>query len=170
MWLWFLMCKFQTQLPYCYGYGYIFSIEHDWSLYYLGMNECHGISLLARQHWFSSWLGAPGNKPYLNQCWPRSPMQYGIIRPQWVKHQYLNSDRYHFYISRQEQNGHHAADKIFKLIFSNENVQILIKISMKFVRKGLVNNESVLVQVMAWHRPGTAASGTQNPCKKIIAK
>ena len=22
---------------------------------------------------------------YLNQCWPRSPMTYGITRPQWVK-------------------------------------------------------------------------------------
>ena len=22
---------------------------------------------------------------YLNQCWPRSPMPYGITRPQWVK-------------------------------------------------------------------------------------
>ena len=22
---------------------------------------------------------------YLNQCWPRSPMPYGVTRPQWVK-------------------------------------------------------------------------------------
>ena len=22
---------------------------------------------------------------YMNQCWPRSPMLYGVIRPQWVK-------------------------------------------------------------------------------------
>ena len=23
---------------------------------------------------------------YLNQCWPRSPMPYGVTRPQWVNH------------------------------------------------------------------------------------
>ena len=34
------------------------------------------------------------------------------------------------------QNGRHFPDNIFKCIFLNENVWILIKISLKFVRKG----------------------------------
>ena len=55
---------------------------------------------------------------------------------------------------RQRQNGRHFADDIFKYIFLNENVWILIKISLKFVPKGLMNNIPSLVQIMAWRRPG----------------
>ena len=46
------------------------------------------------------------------------------------------------------------ADHIFKCIFFNENVWSLIKISLKFVPKGPINNIPALVQIMAWHRPG----------------
>ena len=41
------------------------------------------------------------------------------------------------------------ADEIFKSIFFNEDISILIKISMKFVPRGPVDNKSALVQVMA---------------------
>ena len=41
---------------------------------------------------------------------------------------------------RPRQNGHNFADDIFKCIFLNENVWIPIKISMKFVPEGPVNN------------------------------
>ena len=46
------------------------------------------------------------------------------------------------------------ADDIFKCIFLNEKARISIKISLKFVPKGPIDNESVLVQVMAWRRTG----------------
>ena len=52
------------------------------------------------------------------------------------------------------QNGRHFADDIFKCIFVNENVWIPIKISLKFVPKGSINNIPALVQIMAWRRPG----------------
>ena len=52
------------------------------------------------------------------------------------------------------QNGCHLADDTFKCIFVNEKFYILIKCSLKFVPKGLINNILVLVQIMAWHRPG----------------
>ena len=55
---------------------------------------------------------------------------------------------------RPGQNGRHFADAIFKCIFLNENVWIRIKISLKFVPKGPINNIPSLVQIMAWHRPG----------------
>ena len=42
----------------------------------------------------------------------------------------------------------------FKCIFLNENVWISIKISLKFVPKGPINNVPTLVQIMAWCRPG----------------
>ena len=40
------------------------------------------------------------------------------------------------------------------MYFVVENVWILIKISLKFVPKGPINNSPALVQIMAWHRPG----------------
>ena len=55
---------------------------------------------------------------------------------------------------RPGQNGRHFADAIFKCIFLNKNVSIPIKISLKFVPKGPINNIPALVQIMAWRRPG----------------
>ena len=55
---------------------------------------------------------------------------------------------------RPRQNGHQFSDDIFKFIFLNENMKILIKISVKFVPNDPINNIPALVQVMAWHRPG----------------
>ena len=55
---------------------------------------------------------------------------------------------------RPRQNGRHFADDTFKRIFMNENVRILIEISLKFVPKGPINNIPALVQIMAWRRPG----------------
>ena len=46
---------------------------------------------------------------------------------------------------------------IMKALFSDEfwwmKIFYLIKISLKFVLKGPVNNILALVQIMAWHRP-----------------
>ena len=47
------------------------------------------------------------------------------------------------------QNGCHFPDNIFKCIFLNENVWISIKILLKFVPKGPINNMAALVQIMA---------------------
>ena len=55
---------------------------------------------------------------------------------------------------RPRQNGCHFPDDIFKWIFLNENTWILIKISLKFVPKGLINKIPALVQIMAWRRSG----------------
>ena len=55
---------------------------------------------------------------------------------------------------RPRQHGRHFADDTFKRIFLNENVGISIKISLKFVHKGPINNIPALVQIMAWRRPG----------------
>ena len=41
--------------------------------------------------------------------------------------------------------GRHFPDDIFKCIFLNENVLISIKISLKFVPKGQINNIPALV-------------------------
>ena len=55
---------------------------------------------------------------------------------------------------RPRQNGRRFADDTFKRIFLNENVRISIKISLKFVPMGPIDNIPALVQIMAWRRPG----------------
>ena len=52
------------------------------------------------------------------------------------------------------RDGRHFADDIFTCIVLIENAGISIKISLKFVRKGQINNIPTLVQIMAWRRPG----------------
>ena len=52
------------------------------------------------------------------------------------------------------QNGRHFADDIFRCIFVNENFYILVKISLKFVPKGPIDNNPALVEIMAWLRLG----------------
>ena len=52
------------------------------------------------------------------------------------------------------QNGRHFADDIFRCIFMNEKLCILMKIWLKFVPKGPIDNNPALVQIMAWCRKG----------------
>ena len=73
--------------------------------------------------------------------WPNSP---SISQSQ---HQLFNT-------LRPRQNCRYFADDIFKCIFLNENVWISLKISLKFIPKGSINNIPALVQIMAWRRPG----------------
>ena len=55
---------------------------------------------------------------------------------------------------RPRKNGRRFADDTFKRIFLNENVRISIKIPLKFVPDGPINNIPALVQIMAWRRTG----------------
>ena len=55
---------------------------------------------------------------------------------------------------RPGQNGRHFADDVFKCIFLDENEWISLNISLKFVPTGPINNIPLLVQIMAWRRPG----------------
>ena len=67
------------------------------------------------------------------------------------------------------QNGRHFADDTFKCIFFNENVRISIKISLKFVPKGLNDNKAALVGVMAWSDRRQAITWTNaDPVQRCI--
>ena len=55
---------------------------------------------------------------------------------------------------RPRKNERRFADDIFKCIVLIETVRISIKIPLKFVPKGPINNNPALVQIMAWRRPG----------------
>ena len=55
---------------------------------------------------------------------------------------------------RQRQNGGRFADDILDCVLLNENVWNSIKISLKFLPKGPINNIPSLVPIMTWRRPG----------------
>ena len=59
---------------------------------------------------------------------------------------------------RLRQDDCHFPNDIFKCIFLNENVEILTKISLKFVPKGPINNIPALVKMMAWRQTGDKPS------------
>ena len=59
---------------------------------------------------------------------------------------------YIFILSIPAQNTRHFADDIFKCSFKNEKFCISIRISLKFIPRGPIDNKSALVQVMAWDR------------------
>ena len=55
---------------------------------------------------------------------------------------------------RPRQHGRNFADDIFMCIFFNENCCILIKFSLKYVRKRSIENNPALVEIMTWRRSG----------------
>ena len=61
---------------------------------------------------------------------------------------------YTFNTLKPRQNGRRLADDIFERIFLNENIWILINISLNVVPKSQINNFPTLVKIMAWRRTG----------------
>ena len=53
-----------------------------------------------------------------------------------------------------ERNARHFADSILKWIFANKDYCRLIKFLLKFIRKGSLDDRSVLVKAMIWWRKG----------------
>ena len=95
-----------------------------------------------------------------HQIWLKYTLHYYCS--EWMLTWQFQSPGYSSYVAefcyfntlKPRQNGRNFADVIFKCIFLNENVWILIEISLKFVPKCPVNNIPALVQIMAWCRPG----------------
>ena len=81
------------------------------------------------------------------QCHGNTGLSHGFVKQLW-KFLYFS-----IITLRQRQNGCHFPDDIFKCSFLNKNVPIAIKISLKFVPKGPMNNIQALIQIMAWRRP-----------------
>ena len=79
--------------------------------------------------------------------------KYSLISPT-LHYNVIDSICTVFNTLRPRQNGRHFADSIFECIFLNENVWMVIQISLKFVPQVLINSIVVFVQMMAWRRPG----------------
>ena len=80
--------------------------------------------------------------------------QFGTKWCGWLWSAILVKERQIHNTLRPRQNGRQFPDNNFKCIFSNENIQMLIKISLKFVPKGPINNIPPLVLIMAWRWAG----------------
>ena len=108
-------------------------------------------------------LTAPSH--YFNQCWLIiSKIQLHSSDGNFTRDTSVMNDYYlgnlsysklcnSFHLSPPGQNGRHFADDIFKWISMNEKFCILIRISLKCVHKGRIDEKSALVQVMAWCGP-----------------
>ena len=106
---------------------------------------------------FHPWSPCTKTRCLLHHVWTTNTfyLEWGhelVITPQgfrWdlVTHLHLNT-------LRPRQDERHFADDIFTCIFFNENCCILIEFSLKYVRKGPIDNNPALVQIMAWRRPG----------------
>ena len=125
------------------------------------------------QHWFRQWLGAVWQKaiawanvdpdlcPYMASL-GHNELTHSLLYRDYIYQQQPSSLSSMHVASDPNELTHLPlnkmaailADNIFKCIFLNENVWILIKISLKFVPKGPINTIPSLAQVMAWRRPG----------------
>ena len=104
--------------------------------------------------WMITWIACIGIKLYL---------VYVMYWLRFWKQLNVNAIHIHMctwlpimslYTLRPKRNRRHFADDIFKCILLNETPLISIKISLKFIPKGPINNIPALVQIMAWRRPG----------------
>ena len=106
--------------------------------------------------------GSPCREHYHNQsCQPqyqpgqvKLPIGHVRLRKHWPWKLHCWKCQLAINTLRPRQNGRHFTDDIFKYIFLNENVWIPVKISLKFVPKGAINNIPALVQIMTWRRSG----------------
>ena len=135
--------------------------------------QCSALSDAYMRRWTGSSLvqimacSAPSH--YLNQCWNivnwtfRNKLQWNLGLNElsnsttingWIVivHPPLNINGCS--TLKPRQNGCHSTDDTFKRILLNENVRILLKISLKFVTSGPINNIPALVQVMVWRWTG----------------
>ena len=129
---------------------------------------------LTISHYWSRWrlVAEWGQKHYLNQWRIHAPpgrngdmrwdenlnrlgvTQNSLYRLMWLHTIFADYIRYYLTHLHPGQNGRHSADDIFKCIFVNEKFRISIRISLKFVPKGPINNKLALIQVMVWRRTG----------------
>ena len=98
-------------------------------------------------NWWNSWLKLVNQStcPYnFLLAWDNGQ---ALLFPSW---EYYMAAKYGcYYHIEAKTKWPPFADDIFKCIFLNENVLISIKISLKFVPKGRINNISALVRILS---------------------
>ena len=108
------------------------------------------------------WISICGIKITKHKCHSRNLHEFSAPSKNLPQIMFIIFGNTVFNTLRPRQNGWHFPDAIVKCIFVNKNVWIYIKISLKFVPKGPIDNIPSLVQVMAWHRSGDKTSNYLN--------
>ena len=133
-----------------------FSNSHQGQTYWafpmkMSSGECHKTSLKISRHWFRYCVGAVRQQAI---TWTNVKQVLWHHKAPLSHNESISFQCCLFNTLRPRQNRRHFADDVFKCNFLNENVWIPIKISLKFVTEGPINNIPALVQIMAWRRPG----------------
>ena len=82
-------------------------------------------------------------------------MPYDVMGPEWIKMwNVMGLPALWFTHLLLNKINNILADDNFGCIYLNENDRILIRISLKFVLSGPIDNPPKLVQVMAWRQTG----------------
>ena len=132
------------QYPACIGLTWIlYDNETEMSSFWRNVYQWLCLKFLTNSgFWYRHWLKFRQHDSLSVSEWVHSTMIYGVSIVLS-----LNS-------SLPGQNGRHLTDDIFRCIFVNEKFCVLVKISLKFVHKGPVDNHQALVKIMAWRRLG----------------
>ena len=110
----------------------------------------------------ANWLEICGKMAInLHQFWQWTLLEMSVAGPiESLTYEVMHPNRALFQVNFSTYIlthwGRDEIDSISQTTFSNvwnENVWITFKISLKFVRKGPINNIAALVQIMAWRRP-----------------
>ena len=108
-------------------------------------------------HTSDTYIPAVNTDTAINVGYPCRPLKIDANVGEWVAwfaSCVKRCDSVNVNTLRPRQDGRHFADDIFTCNFFNENCCILIKFSLKYVRKGPIDNNAALVQIMAWRRSG----------------
>ena len=118
-------------------------------------------------HWNSVDKWTESNSIFTDMCHELfKAMQYAYIAVNWLiigsdncqAITWTKDDFWRINTLRPRKNGLRFQDDILTCIFLNENILILIKISLNFVPKGPFNNIPTLFQIVAWCWPGDKPS------------
>ena len=107
--------------------------------------------------WYGWWFETP-SRPFWRQCYDikvaemcsKLVQDLKSVAQWWRKRRSFDPCLDSIKALRSRQNGRHLADDISKCIFPKENIRIKIRISLKIVPKGRINNEPALVPIMVW--------------------
>ena len=122
---------------------FVFWLKFHWRLF-------PRVQLTITQHWFRYWLGTESESMLTRSVHQYiysalGGMSYSIAEQGSL--QLGNPSKTHLSSLRLRQNGWCFTDDIFRCIFMNENVNLLIQISLKFAPRCSINRNSLLTKV-----------------------
>ena len=117
-------------------------VPSRWDLHMLGQEFGEFLSI-GPGHFINLKIHKKKSRDYVSGIWELIKVSVNATS---LSH-YLHTD----ILNTLRQNDRHFAD-VFKCIFFDRSVWLSIKMPLKFLPKGPINNKPILVQIMASHR------------------